>query len=127
MQYHIIINSIKSVTELKNAWSNDDFIELLDRFGFEDGKNTKPEELEELLFMAISDFEPEEAEKLKQKFFREAESAGTLSHPNIVTIYDAGDEQDLAYIAMEFLDGEDFQKYTKKKASRSTRCFLRLL
>ncbi|GBC59464.1 hypothetical protein DENIS_0403 [Desulfonema ishimotonii] len=66
-------------------------------------------------FRFADDFEPEEAEKMKQKFFREAESAGTLSHPNIVTIYDAGDEQDLAYIAMEFLDGEDLQKYTKKK------------
>jgi serine/threonine-protein kinase len=60
------------------------------------------------------DFGPEEAEKMKEAFFREAESAGTLSHPNIVTIYDAGDEQDLAYIAMEFLEGEDLEKYTKK-------------
>lgn len=60
------------------------------------------------------DFEPAEAEKMKQKFFREAESAGTLSHPHIVTIYDAGEEQDLAYIAMEYLDGDDLQKYTKK-------------
>ncbi len=66
-------------------------------------------------FRFTEGFEPEEAEKLKQKFFREAESAGTLSHPNIVTIYDAGDEHDLAYIAMEFLDGDNFQKYTKKK------------
>ena len=60
------------------------------------------------------DFEPEAAEKMKEAFFREAESAGTLSHPNIVTIYDAGDEQDLAYIAMEFLEGEDLDKFTKK-------------
>ncbi len=60
------------------------------------------------------DLEAEEAEKLKEKFFREAESAGTLSHPNIVTIYDAGDEQDLAYIAMEFLEGSDLEQYTKK-------------
>ncbi|MEZ4525949.1 MAG: serine/threonine-protein kinase [Desulfobacterales bacterium] len=66
-------------------------------------------------FRFTDDFEAEEAEKMKQKFFREAESAGKLSHPNIVSIYDAGDEHDLAYIAMEFLDGEDFQKYTKKK------------
>ena len=44
----------------------------------------------------------------------EAESAGTLSHPNIVTIYDAGEEQDLAYIAMEYLEGEDLQKFTQK-------------
>ncbi len=66
-------------------------------------------------FKFTEDFEPEEAEKMKQKFFREAESAGTLSHPNIVTIYDAGDEHDLAYIAMEYLEGEDLQKFTKKK------------
>ncbi|QTA84375.1 serine/threonine-protein kinase [Desulfonema magnum] len=66
-------------------------------------------------FRFSDDFDPKEAEAMKQKFFREAESAGTLSHPNIVTIYDAGDEHDLAYIAMEFLEGEDLQKYTKKK------------
>ncbi len=66
-------------------------------------------------FRFAEDFEPEEAEQLKQKFFREAESAGTLSHPNIVTIYDAGDEQDLAYIAMEYLEGSDLEKYTKKE------------
>ncbi len=64
-------------------------------------------------FRFSDDFEPEEAEQLKQKFFREAESAGTLSHPNIVTIYDAGDEQDLAYIAMEFLEGSDLEKHIK--------------
>lgn len=65
-------------------------------------------------FRFTNDFEPEEAKEMKAKFFREAESAGTLSHPNIVTIYDAGEEQDLAYIAMEYLDGEDLQAYTKK-------------
>ena len=65
-------------------------------------------------FRFEDDLAPEDAKKLKEKFFREAESAGTLSHPNIVTIYDAGDEQDLAYIAMEYLEGEDLEKYTKK-------------
>ncbi|UCH19389.1 MAG: serine/threonine protein kinase, partial [Deltaproteobacteria bacterium] len=35
-------------------------------------------------------------------------------HPNIVTIFDAGGEQDLAYIAMEYLEGENLEKYTKK-------------
>jgi serine/threonine-protein kinase len=61
------------------------------------------------------DFDEEEAKEMRAKFFREAESAGTLSHPNIVTIYDAGEEHDLAYIAMEYLEGEDLNKYTKKK------------
>ena len=61
MKYHIIINNIKSVKELPNAWSNEDYIQLLERFGFDDAQNSKPEEILELLFMAISDYEPEEA------------------------------------------------------------------
>ena len=60
------------------------------------------------------EFDPEDMQDLKTKFFREAESAGTLSHPNIVTIYDAGDEHDLAYIAMEYLEGDDLEKHVKK-------------
>jgi serine/threonine-protein kinase len=65
-------------------------------------------------FRFSDEIEPEEVKKLKVKFFREAESAGTLSHPNIVTIFDAGHEQDLAFIAMEYLEGENLEKYTKK-------------
>lgn len=61
MTYHIVINSVKNVEEFKDAWTHTDYIELLDRFGFPDGKKAKPEELEELLFMAISDFEGPEA------------------------------------------------------------------
>ena len=57
MNYHIVINSVKNVEEFKDAWTSTDYIELLDRFGFPGAENSKPEELEELLFMAISDFE----------------------------------------------------------------------
>ena len=65
--------------------------------------------------MALSqEFEDDELEEVKERFFREAETAGRLTHPNIVTIYDAGDEHDLAYIAMEFLKGDDLSKYVKK-------------
>jgi serine/threonine-protein kinase len=67
-------------------------------------------------FQLGEDLSPEEVEGLKEKFFREAESAGTLSHPNIVTIYDAGEERDQAYIAMEYLEGDDFTKYTNKNS-----------
>jgi len=67
-------------------------------------------------FLLGENLQPEEVENLKEKFFREAESAGTLSHPNIVTIYDAGEEKDLAYIAMEYLEGDDFTKYTNKNS-----------
>lgn len=61
MNYHMVINSVKTVEEFKDAWTNVDYIELLDRFGFPDGEKSKPEDLEELLFMAISDFEGPEA------------------------------------------------------------------
>jgi tRNA A-37 threonylcarbamoyl transferase component Bud32 len=48
---------------------------------------------------------PEEIEKMRERLFREARSAGMLSHPGIVTIYDVEQQGDLAYIAMEFVDG----------------------
>ena len=64
--------------------------------------------------MALAqEFEGDELAEVKQRFFREAETAGRLNHPNIVTIFDAGEEHDLAYIAMEFLKGEDLTRYTK--------------
>ena len=52
----------------------------------------------------------------KERFFREAESAGTLNHPNIIRIFDAGEEHDVCYIAMELLEGHDFTKYTSKES-----------
>ncbi len=64
--------------------------------------------------MALSqEFEADELDEVKERFFREAETAGRLNHPNIVTIFDAGEEHDLAYIAMEFLKGKDLTPFTK--------------
>ncbi len=54
----------------------------------------------------IRDVEPQLVEEVKRRFYREAEAAGGLNHPNIVTIYDAGEEHDLAYMAMEYIDGK---------------------
>jgi serine/threonine-protein kinase len=51
---------------------------------------------------------------VKERFFREAESAGNLNHPNIIKIFDAGEDNDVSYIAMELLEGEDLKKYTEK-------------
>lgn len=47
----------------------------------------------------------EESTEFEARFLREAQSAGRLSHPNIVTIYDVGETDDVAYIAMEYLSG----------------------
>lgn len=53
-------------------------------------------------------------QEAKTRFFREAESTGRLSHPNIVTIFDAGEENDLVYIAMELLQGRPLKEWTRK-------------
>ena len=60
------------------------------------------------------EFEPEELAGAKERFFREAQTAGRLSHPNIVTIYDTGEEHDFCYIAMELLKGGDLAAFTKR-------------
>lgn len=54
-----------------------------------------------------------EVEKYKKKFFIEAQLAGRLVHPNIVTVYDAGLHEDLCYITMEYVDGATFAKYCR--------------
>ncbi len=58
------------------------------------------------------EFAGSELDEARQRFFREAETAGRLQHRDIVTIYDVGEEQELAYIAMEFLKGQDLQRHT---------------
>lgn len=51
----------------------------------------------------------EEKEEYEGRFYQEAKAAGRLSHPNIVTIYDVGKSGDVAYIAMEFLQGREIR------------------
>ncbi|MBS0437220.1 MAG: serine/threonine protein kinase [Proteobacteria bacterium] len=48
----------------------------------------------------------------RERFFREAETAGRLQHPDIVTIFDAGEAGELAWIAMEYVKGGDLQRFT---------------
>jgi eukaryotic-like serine/threonine-protein kinase len=56
----------------------------------------------------------DKVQDIKARFFREAESTGRLSHPNIVTIYDAGEEHDLGYIAMELIEGTPLKHWARK-------------
>ena len=58
------------------------------------------------------EFEDEELKEARLRFYREAESAGRLAHPNIVTVFDAGEDKGLAYIAMEYVPGTPLRDFT---------------
>ena len=60
----------------------------------------------------LQEYEGREQEAAAERFFKEAEAVGRLAHPNIVTIYDAGQEHDLAYIAMDYVTGENLDTWT---------------
>ena len=78
------------------------------------GRDPKINRVVAIKTMALSqEFEEDELVEVKERFFREAETAGRLNHQNIVTMYDAGEEHDLAFIAMEFLKGKDLVPFTK--------------
>ena len=54
---------------------------------------------------------------LLQRFYREAQSAGGLQHPNIVTIYDMGEAGELPYIAMELVEGENLEQVIARRSA----------
>jgi serine/threonine-protein kinase len=58
------------------------------------------------------EFEEDDLVEARARFFREAEMAGRLNHPSIVTVYDAGEDGGLAYIAMEYLRGQHLSHFT---------------
>ena len=61
------------------------------------------------------EFEDEELKEARLRFYREAESAGRLTHPNIITVFDAGEDKGLAYIAMEYVPGIPLREFTDPK------------
>src|SRR5262245_37104528 len=56
---------------------------------------------------------PQEARETRHRFVREAQAAGKLTHPNIITIYDVVEETDRSYIAMEYIQGDTLEAHTK--------------
>jgi eukaryotic-like serine/threonine-protein kinase len=74
-----------------------------------------------------SEFSDAELVEARTRFFREAETAGRLNHPNIVTIYDVGEERGLAYIAMEYLKGQHLSDYARSNNLLEPRKVLELM
>lgn len=79
------------------------------------GKDPKMDRLVALKTLALSqEFDTDELPEATTRFFREASAAGRLSHPYIISIFDAGEENDLAYISMEFFKGGNLVPYTRR-------------
>ena len=78
------------------------------------GKDPKINREVAIKTLRYEEIDEDQLAEVKKRFFREAEAAGKLSHPNIVTIYDVGEDYDIAYMAMELLEGTDLAKYCQK-------------
>ncbi len=74
-------------------------------------------------FVAVKILKNEYSEDTKfiSKFRQEAQAVACLSHPNVVGIYDVGEEEGMHYIVMEFVDGITLKKYIDKKGKLSVR------
>ncbi len=64
--------------------------------------------------------EESENEEIMQRFMREAQAAGKLSHPNIITIYDVGREENVTFIVMQMIEGQSLQKVISSGEKLST-------
>jgi serine/threonine protein kinase len=58
---------------------------------------------------------PEEYREFRARFQREAQAAGVLSHPNIVNVFDYGEDNGILYLIMEFLEGKSLEKLVEGK------------
>jgi eukaryotic-like serine/threonine-protein kinase len=73
------------------------------------------------------EFEDEKVKEVKERFFKEAELAGKLSHPSIISIYDVGEDYELTYMAMELLEGKDLEHFCHKDTLLSLRKVLQII
>jgi CHASE2 domain-containing sensor protein/predicted Ser/Thr protein kinase len=65
--------------------------------------------------------------RMRQRFLHEAQAAGALSHPNIVTIYEADEAGPYSYIAMEYLEGKTFEEVIEREAPLPMERIVKLL
>jgi len=78
------------------------------------GKDPKINRQVAIKTLDYNQFSKAEIKSVKSRFFREAEAAGRLSHNNIVTVYDVGEEEGCAFIAMDYVEGVPLSEFTQK-------------
>jgi tRNA A-37 threonylcarbamoyl transferase component Bud32 len=62
-----------------------------------------------------TDLDPKQIIEMRQRFYREAQTAGKLNHPHVVTVYDVGEDLGMSYIVMEFVEGQTLTQWMKKQ------------
>ena len=77
------------------------------------GKDPKISRQVAIKTLSYAQFDSARLKEVKQRFLREAEAAGRLDHPNIVKVFDVGEERDLAYIAMDYALGQPLSDFTR--------------
>lgn len=96
-------------------------IEKIGTGGMADVYRAKDHRLNRFVAVKILKNEYSEDAKFVTKFRQEAQAIACLSHPNIVGVYDVGQENDMHYIVMEFVDGITLKKYIERKEKLSVR------
>ncbi|MDX8388331.1 MAG: protein kinase [Ghiorsea sp.] len=92
------------------------------------GRDPKIDRVVAVKTLALAqEFDSTEIKEVEQRFFQEASAAGRLNHPNIVTIYDAAEEHDLAYIAMEYISGDSLDAFVQKDRLLPTDLVLKII
>ncbi|HEX7360693.1 MAG TPA: serine/threonine-protein kinase, partial [Bryobacteraceae bacterium] len=71
--------------------------------------------------------DPEERQRVRERLLREAQAAGILSHPSIVTIYDVLEDTDFDYVVMEFVTGLSFEAMLRSRMLPDRIALLRFL
>jgi tRNA A-37 threonylcarbamoyl transferase component Bud32 len=71
--------------------------------------------------------EEDDREEMMERFMREAQAAGKLTHSNIITIYDVGREKDMTYIVMQLIEGKSLQKVISSGEKISTQELIQLM
>ncbi|MBE5826066.1 MAG: Stk1 family PASTA domain-containing Ser/Thr kinase [Butyrivibrio sp.] len=96
-------------------------LEKIGTGGMSDVYKAKDHKLNRLVAVKVLKQEFSENENFVSKFRVEAQSTAGLMHPNIVNVYDVGDEDGINYIVMELVDGITLKKYIEKKVRLSVK------
>lgn len=101
-----------------------DRYEVLDKVGaggMSDVYRAKDHKLNRFVAIKVLKQEFAENTEFRSKFRMEAQAAAGLMHPNIVNVYDVGEESGFSYIVMELVEGITLKKYIEKKARLSVK------